>query len=196
MEGEEQPSSMRGEGEKEGTKRRAKRERRATTPSTPEARRTRGDGRGAMKGDGKREARPGGDHRRAEQEIEATFGFVPEFYRAMPEPVFQHAWGIQRDFELCDTTLDMKTKELIGLALAAQIKCRYCTYFHTEAAKAHGASEEELREAAAMGGMTGLFSNALTAAQIDYDRFRREVDRIIEHMTEEAGQTMLPASPT
>jgi AhpD family alkylhydroperoxidase len=130
------------------------------------------------------------DREQCEREMEEMFGFVPEFYDAVPDSVVQHAWGIQRDFQLADTALDMKTKELIGLAVASQLKCRYCVYFHTQAAKAHGASEEELLEAVAMGGMTDMFSNMITGARIDFDRFQREVDRAIEHMKAHLEQAM------
>jgi AhpD family alkylhydroperoxidase len=43
-----------------------------------------------------------------------------------------------------------KVKELIGLAVAAQISCTYCIYFHTTAAKLNGATDAEIREAVAM----------------------------------------------
>ena len=115
------------------------------------------------------------------------FGFVPQFYEAVPEPAQANAWGVQRDLELSETSLDNKTKELIGLAVASHIKCRYCIHFHTEAARAFGATDAELREAAAMGGMTVMFSNTLTGAQVDFERFRSETDRAIDHMKSKHG---------
>lgn len=117
----------------------------------------------------------------AKKEIQETFGFVPEFYDVVPEPSRASSWGIQRDLQLAETALDNKTKELIGLAVAAHIKCRYCTYFHTEAARAFGASDAELREAVAMGGLTALFSNMLTGGQLDMERFKKEVDRALSY---------------
>lgn len=135
-------------------------------------------------GGGRQKRRNGGGNGRArsEREIEEMFGFVPSFYQAMPDAAFQHAWGLQRDVELKETALDPITKELIGLAVAAHIKCRYCIYFHTEAALHHGATHEQLQEAIAMGGLTVLWSNAVTGAQIDLDHFRGEVDRALEHV--------------
>lgn len=118
----------------------------------------------------------------ARRQMEEAFGFVPDFYDAMPEAARASAWGLQRDLELSETTLGNKTKELIGLAIASHIKCRYCIHFHAEAAKAFGASEDEMREAIAMGGLTVLFSNALTGNQLDLDHFRKEVDRALEHV--------------
>src|SRR5678815_5589095 len=91
-----------------------------------------------------------------EKEMMQLFGFVPDFYKTVPEVAQRHAWGLQRDLELAQGALDPRTKELIGLAVAAQIKCQYCTYFHMAAARAHGASDEEMREAVLMGGFTDM----------------------------------------
>ena len=40
-----------------------------------------------------------------------------------------------------------KTKQLIGLAVAAQIPCAYCVYAHTKFAKAAGATDAQIKEA-------------------------------------------------
>jgi AhpD family alkylhydroperoxidase len=117
------------------------------------------------------------------REIEEAFGFMPDFYTALPASAIEHAWGLQHTLELSETALDHKTKELIGLAIASHIKCRYCIYFHDKAARAFGATEEELREASAIGGMTTLFSNSITGAQVDYDRFRKDTDRALAYVT-------------
>ena len=42
--------------------------------------------------------------------------------------------------------LDGKTKQLIGLGVAAQIPCAYCVYAHTKAAKAAGATDAQIKE--------------------------------------------------
>ncbi len=121
------------------------------------------------------------------KEIEETFGFVPGFYEALPEHAMEHAWGLHRSMELSDeTALDNKTKELIGLAVASHIKCRYCIYFHDKAARMFGASDEEIREANMMGGVTVLFSNAISGAQTDYETFKKDVDRAIAYVSSQA----------
>lgn len=43
--------------------------------------------------------------------------------------------------------LDGKVRELISLAVAVTIRCDGCIAVHTEAAKKHGATEEEIMEA-------------------------------------------------
>ena len=76
---------------------------------------------------------------------------------------------------------------MIGLAISAHIKCKYCTYFHRQAAEARGATAEEMREAATVGGMTTLFSNAVTGAQVDFESFKRDVDRAIDNVRQKAA---------
>lgn len=125
----------------------------------------------------------GSQRARARKEIEEAFGFVPEFYDSVPEAARAGAWDLQRDLELAETALDNKTKELIGLAVASHIKCKYCIHFHSTAARAFGATDAELREAAAMSGLTALYSNTITGAQVDFDRFRGEVDRAVDYVT-------------
>src|SRR3954453_22197731 len=82
-----------------------------------------------------------------ESEIKEMFGFVPEFFTALPAAARGDQWAVMRDFGLGETALPHKTRELIGLAVAAHVKCRYCIYFHTESARAFGATDDELREA-------------------------------------------------
>ena len=129
-----------------------------------------------------------------EREMIAHFGFFPEFYGTLPRSTLPTEWAVHRDFELAETAIPNKYKELIGLAVAAHIKCRYCIYFHEQAAIAYGATEEELKEACFMGGMTVQFSNALTGMQYDLERFRDEVDRGIQFMRQQQQQTPPPPS--
>lgn len=159
-------------------------ERRRTGNGERRARAMADVGRGGVRPAQGRERPRGNGRKQSEREIEEMFGFVPSFYDAMPDSAFQHAWGLQRDLELAETSLDPMTKELIGLAMASHIKCRYCIYFHTEAALHHGATHEQLQEAIAMGGLTVLWSNCLSGAQIDLDRFHQEVDRALEHIAQ------------
>ena len=74
-------------------------------------------------------------------------------FSAFPEAGIAGAWGEFKSVQLNpDTALDGKTKELMGLAVASQIPCSYCIYFHTAAAKANGASEEEIKRGGRDGG--------------------------------------------
>jgi AhpD family alkylhydroperoxidase len=61
-------------------------------------------------------------------------------------------------------------------------RCKYCTLFHTEAAKLFGATDEEIREAAAMAAHTMSASTFVNAMQIDYGEFRKETLAAIAHV--------------
>ncbi|MGZ5158711.1 MAG: carboxymuconolactone decarboxylase family protein [Caldimonas sp.] len=125
----------------------------------------------------------GNGTKQVEQEMIAHFGFVPDFYQTLPSVALPQEWGAHRDFELSETAIPNKYKELIGLAVAAHIKCRYCIYFHTQAARANGATDEELKEACFMGGLTVQYSNAITGMRYDFEKFQGEVDRAVDYMT-------------
>jgi AhpD family alkylhydroperoxidase len=115
----------------------------------------------------------------AYKDIERTVGSVPAFLRRFPEDAIAPAWRMMKSIELGTTALPGKTKELIGLAVAAQIPCQYCIYFHTEAAKLNGASEREIREAVTMAALVRTWSTVIDASVTDEVEFRRQVDQIV-----------------
>ena len=65
------------------------------------------------------------------------------------------------------TALPPKVKDLVGLAVAAQIPCEYCIYAHTELAKMNGATDAEISEAVAIGALTRKWSTFLNGIQTD-----------------------------
>ena len=75
-----------------------------------------------------------------------------------------------------NTALPAKTRELIALGVAAQIPCQYCIYYHTKAAAAFGATEEEIREAVHMSSLVRHWSTVLQGNQYDLDAFKAETD--------------------
>ena len=127
---------------------------------------------------------------KVEAEIRETLGLVPEFFAEIPDFELEAEWAIFEKFELGETAVPNKYKELIGIAVSGATRCRYCAYFHTEAAKLFGATEEEINEAALMAKHTMAWSTYLNARQFDYDRFTDEVDRIADHVRE---QNLVPA---
>jgi len=114
-------------------------------------------------------------------EIQKTFGFVPDFVKSMPAALLPGFWASVTGLEMNPATkLESKTKELIGLAVAAQIPCEYCVYFHTEAAKLDGATDEEIKEAIGMAGLTRMGSTIFNGNQIDKAQFKKDVQRILD----------------
>jgi AhpD family alkylhydroperoxidase len=123
------------------------------------------------------------------QDIHATLGMVPGFFKLFPEEGIAGAWTEFKSVQLNPkSALSGKEKELIGLAVAAQIPCSYCIYFHTAAAKANGASDAEIREAVAMAALTRHWSTVLNGMQEDPATFRRETDTVLRLASERAKQ--------
>ena len=121
------------------------------------------------------------------QDIEKTLGMVPSFFKLFPETGIAGAWTEFKSVQLNPKTkLNGKTKELIGLAISAQIPCHYCIYFHTAAAKANGASDEEIREAVAMSAIVRHWSTVLNGMQVDLADFKRETDTVLRLAGEKA----------
>jgi AhpD family alkylhydroperoxidase len=124
------------------------------------------------------------------RDIEQTLGSVPTFFKMFPESGIPGAWAEFKAVQLNPkTALNGKTKELIGLAVAAQIPCHYCIYFHTAAAKLNGATDAEIREAVAMAAISRHWSTVLNGMQIDLDGFKRETDTVLRLAGEKAKAT-------
>jgi len=64
-------------------------------------------------------------------------------------PADFEAWlGLERIFNREDGAISPKYRQLIGIAVACTIQCPYCLEAHAKAAKAAGATREEIAEAA------------------------------------------------
>src|SRR5579872_6447851 len=126
----------------------------------------------------------------AYRDIQATLGSVPGFVKAFPESGIAGAWAEFKSVQLNPKTrLDVKTKELIGLAVAAQIPCQYCVYFHTAVAKANGATDAEITEAVAMAAISRHWSTVLNGMQIDLTTFKHETDMVLHAAGEKTKTT-------
>ncbi len=121
-------------------------------------------------------------------EIEKTFGKVPSWVEELPDSALEGFWSTMRDFQLAETAIPNKYKELIGIGVAGATRCRYCALFHTEAAKLFGATDQEIAEAAMMAAHTMGASTFLNAVQTDYDTFRRETLDAIQYVRNQTPQ--------
>jgi len=122
-----------------------------------------------------------------EQEIKENLGLVPSFFDRIPDEALDEEWTLFKHWELEETLIPNKYKELLMLAVHAETKCRYCTLFHTEVARMYGATDEEIQEAVHLAKHTVGWSVYLNGMRTDYDQFAEELDRIGEHMAAEAA---------
>jgi AhpD family alkylhydroperoxidase len=126
------------------------------------------------------------DRRTTDRDIEETFGLVPEFLRTVPDYLLPNEWASMKALQLSDeTAIPPKYKEMIGLAVSGATRCRYCAYFHAEAARLFGASEDEITETALIAKNTMGWSTYLNTLQFDYDAFTAEFDQIAAHIREQ-----------
>ena len=110
-------------------------------------------------------------------EMKEMFGGVPAELQLYPESARAAGWEMMKSTDLNENTaLSSKIRELIGLAVAAQIPCQYCVYYHIKAARAAGASQEEIREAVHQASLTRHWSTILYGNQYDLDAYKTEVD--------------------
>jgi AhpD family alkylhydroperoxidase len=148
----------------------------------------------AARAEGAGKTNPAAEAARAD--IGKTLGFVPQFFQRFPEEALPGAWDEMKSLQLNPSTaLPGRSKELIGLAVAAQIPCRYCIYAHTEFAKLNGASETEIGEAVAMAAMTRHWSTFLNGIQTDETKFRAEIAKIVANVKHASASKPGAAKP-
>ena len=129
-----------------------------------------------------------GDTSAIREEMKQMLGQVPGWVSEMPDAALPGFWALMRDFQLGETKIPNKYKELIGLAVSGATRCRYCTLFHTEAAKLFGATDEEIGEASMMAAHTMGASTFVNAMQIDHEDFKRETLEIVAYVRSHMGQ--------
>lgn len=118
-----------------------------------------------------------------EQEIREELGLVPSFFEPIPDAALDHEWELFKRWELGETRIPNKYKELLMLAVHAETHCRYCTLFHTEMARMYGATDEEIQEAVHLAKHTVGWSTYLNGMREDEERFARELEKVGEHMS-------------
>ena len=122
-----------------------------------------------------------------EHEMIDEIGVVPSFFTRIPDDVIGDEWRLFRHWELEETLIPAKYKELLMLAVHAETKCRYCTLFHTEMARFQGATEEEIQEAVHLAKHTVGWSVYLNGIREDLDRFSQELEEIGTYVTSHAA---------
>jgi len=120
------------------------------------------------------------------KEIEKAFGFVPGFMKAIPKDVLIQDWPLMKKYQLGESAIPSKYRDLIGLGIAANIKCPYCALMHTAMATMAGATDKEMAEVAFLASHTSRWSAMLHALQYNYDAFAQEVRQIGDYAMKQA----------
>jgi AhpD family alkylhydroperoxidase len=116
------------------------------------------------------------------QEMKEMFGTVISFVDEIPDEFIDSEWDLIKRVQFGETLIPNKYKELMGLAVAAVTRCRYCVLFHTEAAKLFGATEAEVEEAVHYTKLVSGWSTYINGLQVDYEEFASEVAQVAAHV--------------
>jgi AhpD family alkylhydroperoxidase len=114
------------------------------------------------------------------RDIEQEFGFVPDYMKNLPDDTLEHDWNIVKALEFKEGKVPLKYKHLIGIGIAGATQCSYCAVFHTEMAKAHGATDDEIREVARYAMETSAWSTLLSGLQVDLQEFKDDIRRTVK----------------
>jgi AhpD family alkylhydroperoxidase len=125
------------------------------------------------------------DRHEADRDIEQVFGLNLEMFQRVPDYLLPAEWASFKSLVLSETAIPNKYKEMIGLAVSGATRCRYCAYFHAEAARLFGATEDEITETALIAKNTMGWSTYLNTLQFDYDRFTSEFDQATAYIREQ-----------
>jgi AhpD family alkylhydroperoxidase len=131
------------------------------------------------------------DGKSALQDATQMYGFAPEFLKRFPDVARAGAWKAMRDVEINPGALSGKYKDLVGLAVASQIPCRYCIIADNEFAKLDGATDAEITEAVAMASLTRQMSTLLNGMKVDMGQFNSDITRMVKGA--QASRTAAPA---
>ncbi len=116
------------------------------------------------------------------EEIEQTFGLVPSMFKTIPDESLEAEWQLYKQAELEEGPIPNKYRELIGIAMSGATKCRYCAFYHTEAAKLFGATDEEIEDALHYAKFSSGWSTYVNGMQLDFEQFKDETMRACEHV--------------
>jgi AhpD family alkylhydroperoxidase len=120
--------------------------------------------------------------------IEQTFGLVPQFFKLLPDSSLELEWQLMQRVQMDEGAIPNKYRELIGVGIAATTKCVYCIYFHTALAKLNGATDAEVEDAVHFAKSSAGWSTYLNGMQVDVTQFKREIDRVCDHVRLQMGK--------
>ncbi|MEJ2723402.1 MAG: DUF1059 domain-containing protein [Deltaproteobacteria bacterium] len=121
------------------------------------------------------------------KDIEGMFGFVPSFFKAVPDSSLELEWQLMKRVQFDEGPIPNKYRELIGVAVAAATRCRYCSFFHTEAAKLNGATDAEIEDAVHFAKSSVGWSAYVNGLQVDYNEFKEEMKRAADYIRSKQG---------
>lgn len=116
------------------------------------------------------------------KEIEEMFGVVPMMFKILPDSSLELEWKLYKQVQFEKGAIPNKYRELIGLAVSAVTKCKYCIFYHTELAKLFGATNEEIEDALHYAKSSVGWSTYISGHQLDFEKFKSEITHACDHV--------------
>lgn len=108
------------------------------------------------------------------------FGLVPSIFKVVPDSSSE--WRLFKRVQSDEGPIPNKCRELIGVAVAAATKCRYCTLYHPGVAKLNGAAEEDIEDAVHYAKSSAGWRTYINVLQLGYGEFKDEVLQACEYV--------------
>lgn len=116
------------------------------------------------------------------KEMKEMFGLVPSMFKQVPKSELELEWKLFKKVQFEKGAIPNKYRELIGLAISAITKCKYCIFYHTELAKLNGATEAEIEDALHYAKSSVGWSAYISGLQIDFEKFKKEISSACDHV--------------
>lgn len=121
-------------------------------------------------------------------DIEEMFGVVPSMFKAVPDSSLELEWQLFKKVQFEKGAIPNKYRELIGLAISAVTKCKYCIFFHTELAKLYGATQAEIEDALHYAKSSVGWSTYISGRQTDFEKFKKEILHACNHVKKQQSK--------
>ena len=119
--------------------------------------------------------------------MEELLGTVLSVLDRVPDELIDVEWQRFKRAQFGETLIPNRCKELIGVAVAAVLRCPYGLRLHTELARLYGATDAEVAEAVHYAGLVVGWSTQMTGLGLDPAVFAAEVDKTIGHLAKTMG---------
>jgi len=122
-----------------------------------------------------------------EQEMEEFAGTALGALDRVPDELVDAEWQRLRHWLFDETLIPSRYKALLGVAVAASLRCPYAARLQTELARVHGASEAELVEAVEHAALIAGWGTRLSGLEASLTDFAAEVEKVISHVAGRLG---------
>lgn len=117
-----------------------------------------------------------------EREMKELLGRTPAVLDRVPDELLDADWRLLRRAFVDDSLIPSRYQALIGLAVAAAVRCPYAAKLHTELARVHGANEAEVAEAVHHAALVTGWSTRVHGFGLDATEFEAEAADIAAHI--------------